>query len=98
MTKNFELHEAVLASDYERLRSILGSGQDLDGWDSHGMTPLLWAVWRGDLEAVRILLSAGVDPNKQSSQNTSPLWHAAEDFGLLEIADLLREHGARRDW
>jgi ankyrin repeat protein len=71
-------------------------GCDLDECDNLGMTALLFAVYRGDVEAVRLLLEAGADPNRASRQGTTPLWHATDDFGLDEIAALLRQHGAQK--
>ncbi len=68
----------------------------IDDYDENGMTPLLYAVWIGDLETVRSLLDDGADPNKpqQGQASSSPLWHAEEDFGLTAIANLLRAYGA----
>jgi ankyrin repeat protein len=66
----------------------------LDAWDKCGMTPLLIAVFSGDKERVRELLELGADPNRPSDMGTTPLWHAEDDFGLTEIAALLRQYGA----
>jgi ankyrin repeat protein len=90
------LVEAVLRSDYDAMREAITGGCDLDEYDDLGMTALLFAVYRGDVEAVRLLLEAGADPHRESRQGTTPLWHATEDFGLHEIAELLRRHGAQR--
>jgi ankyrin repeat protein len=70
------------------------SANPLDEWDESGMTPLLWAIFRGDTEKVRALLAAGADPNRRSRTGDSPLWHAEDDFGLTDIAALLRQYGA----
>jgi ankyrin repeat protein len=67
---------------------------ELDAWDANGMTPLLNAIFIGDTEKVQRLLEMGADPNRPSSTGETPLWHAEEDFGLAEIARLLRQHGA----
>jgi hypothetical protein len=44
----------------------------------------------------RLLLEAGADPNhpEEGCAVETPLWYAAEDFGLLEVARLLRHYGA----
>jgi ankyrin repeat protein len=68
--------------------------KELDAWDAKGMTPLLNAIFTGDIEIVRRLLEMGADPNRPSSTGETPLWHAENDFGLTEIAKLLRQHGA----
>jgi ankyrin repeat protein len=67
---------------------------ELDASDANGMTPLLNAIFIGDTEKVQRLLEMGADPNRRSSTGETPLWHAEEDFGLAEIARLLRQHGA----
>ena len=67
---------------------------DLDTWDANGMTPLLNAIFVGDTEKVQRLLEMGADPNRPSNIGGTPLWHAEDDFGLIEIAKLLRQHGA----
>jgi ankyrin repeat protein len=67
---------------------------ELDASDANGMTPLLNAIFIGDTEKVQRLLEMGADPNRPSSTGETPLWHAEEDFGLAEIARLLRQHGA----
>jgi len=68
----------------------------IDDYDENGMTPLLYAVWIGDMEAVKSLLDNGADPNKpqRGEVSSTPLWHAEEDFGLTAIANLLRAYGA----
>ena len=87
---------AALAVDQEALRTAIDAGDDVDAWDDRGMTPLLYAVFRGDAEAVGLLLRAGADPNRphRDDQTATPLWHAKEDFGLYEIAALLEKAGA----
>jgi hypothetical protein len=62
----------------------------------HGMTPLLWAVIAGDVERVQTLLEQGADPNRTASDGTSALWLAEDDFGLAEVARVLREFGATK--
>jgi uncharacterized protein len=66
----------------------------LDEWDEVGMTPLMIAVFRGDIEQVRELLEKGADPNRPASDGSTPLWRAEDDFGLFEIAAVLRSYGA----
>jgi ankyrin repeat protein len=91
------LLRAALAGDAAKLREALDSGDDMNAYDEHGMTALLAAVFIGDTEAVRLLLGAGADPNRaqRSDPTATPLWHARDDFGLHEIADLLVQAGAK---
>ena len=88
---------ALLASDESALRAAIEARADINEWDNLGMTPLLYAVFRGDIDAVRLLLDGGADPNRsqQGDPTATPLWHARDDFGLYEIACLLEARGAR---
>jgi len=90
-----KLKDAVLGSDLDAMKSAIASGDDLNEL-SGGMTPLMWAVFRGDIDAVRLLLESGADPNIRSDCNDSALWHAEDDFGLIEVAELLKSYGARK--
>ena len=84
-----KLTEAILRSDVTAMKQAIASGDNLSELDG-GMTPLLWAVFRGDVDAVRMLLEGGADPNVRPNPSDSPLWHAEDDFGLTEIAKLLK--------
>lgn len=88
------LSEAVLRSDYAVMREIIATGADPNEFDDFRMTPLLWAIMRGDLDAVRMLLESGADPNVRPNPSDSPLWSAEDDFGMADIAALLRTYGA----
>ena len=90
-----KLTEAVLRSDVEAMKQAIASGDNLNGFDG-GLTPLLWAISRGDVDAVRLLLESGADPNVRPNPSDSPLWHAEDDFGLTEIAELLKSYGATK--
>ena len=84
-----KLAKAVLSSDYGAMKEAIALGANLNEVDD-GMTPLLWAIFRGDIDAVRLLLESGADPNARPNPDDSPLWHAEDDFGLTEIAELLK--------
>jgi ankyrin repeat protein len=90
------LFEAVLTSRYDGIQLAVRAGANFDQWDANGMTPLLYAVFRGDAHAVDLLLQSGADPNRghRGDPAATPLWHATDDFGLVEIAVLLRKTGA----
>jgi ankyrin repeat protein len=94
--KRAALSDAVLRSDYDAMRQSIAAGADLNEFDGHSMTPLLWAIMRGDVPAVTMLLESGADPNVRPNPSDSPLWSAEDDFGLTEIAALLRSYGATK--
>lgn len=88
------LREATLRSDDEEAMRLLADGADPNAADELGMAALHWAVWRNDLEVAEILLKAGADPNLRTRDQATPLWYAEDDFGLHEMAALLRRYGA----
>lgn len=94
--KNTALTDAVLRSDYDRMRQIIAGGADPNEFDDFRTTPLLWAIMRGDFAAVQTLLESGADPNTRPNPSDSPLWSAEDDWGFVEIAALLRSYGATK--
>ena len=53
------------------------------------MTPLHWAVERGKISAVEMLLRFGADPNALSKFDKSPL-EVASDNGRPDIFEMLQ--------
>lgn len=88
------LHDHVLRSDLDGIKDAITQGCDLDELDNLGNSPLHWAVMRGDIETVELLLKANANPNVLSSDGITPKWSAV-DFCLVEIADLLTSFGGR---
>lgn len=73
---------------------LLRYGADVNRWDEkRRSTPLLNAVFANSIEAVRILLAVGADPNVRGAEGDSPLRLCAQ-HGYLEIARLLLHCGA----
>ena len=89
-----ELIEAIRASDVKAAREAIASGAKLNELQD-GLAPLHWAIYRGDFEMVKLLLESGANPNVQTLSGDSPLWHAEDDFGLTEIAELLKSGAAK---
>ncbi|MFT3823794.1 MAG: ankyrin repeat domain-containing protein [Chitinophagaceae bacterium] len=92
--EKFLIHKAALESDYESVLELIHKKVDLNELDNNGHTPLHWAVFRGDIELVQILLTAGADPNIFSSDGVTPKWRA-KDFYLTEIDRLLEKYGGK---
>jgi hypothetical protein len=90
---NGKVRRAGLASDHVALRLAISSIRDLNQIDETSMTPLLYAVYRGDVEFLQHTAGSRCRPQFQSNAKRShthiPLWHAEHDFGLNEIAALL---------
>ena len=90
--------QAVLRSDVDGVRAAAASGADLAEYDTaaDGVSALFYAITRGDLETVTALVKLGADVNQPvwRDGSGSPLWFAQNFWGMLEIADFLRERGA----
>src|SRR5690606_16894885 len=61
--------------------------------DVDGTTPLHWAVYRNDLEAVKRLLKAGADARARNDYGATPLSEAAVT-GNVEVIRRLLDAGA----
>ena len=60
---NGKLRRAVLSSDPTAVRNAISGLVNLDQADEQCMTPLLYAIYRGDLEVTKLLLECGADSN-----------------------------------
>ncbi|KAL1920213.1 uncharacterized protein VTP21DRAFT_1359 [Calcarisporiella thermophila] len=69
---------------------------DIDAGDEDGTTALIYACCFGHLEATRLLLKSGANPNAKDNYGWTPLVWAANN-NHLEIARLLLEYNAYTD-
>ena len=75
---------------------LIRHGADVNRWDErHRYTPILAAVQNEHINAARILLAAGADPNVSDDEGDSPLRICAQK-GNLEMARLLLHCGANK--
>lgn len=92
--EKYQIHKAALESDYDYALKLIELKVNLDELDPDGHTPLHWAVFRGDLDFVKLLLVAGANPNVISGDGVTAKWRA-RDFGLTEIDNLLTGFGGK---
>jgi len=92
-----EIIRAAKLGDLAKIKGLLATDAGLvHANDTDGSTPLHCAAWKGHLETVAFLLSAGADVDAHNSNEhwgTTPL-HAAAHANQAGIAKLLIEHGA----
>ncbi|KAI5606735.1 Usher syndrome type-1G protein-like [Silurus asotus] len=69
------------------------SRKELNAEDEDGMSPVLWAAHHGNLEALRVMLGRGGDPDKCDIWGNSPL-HLAAANGHLDCLSFLVSFGA----
>ncbi|MFC1766841.1 ankyrin repeat domain-containing protein [Planctomycetota bacterium] len=91
---------AVKHGDEQRLQKLLDSGVDIDAVGSFG-TALCEAAYFGDVNAVRLLLEYGANPNITDDYGRTPLHAAAgieciehQEDDALKIVELLVSRGA----
>lgn len=94
------LHVASEYGSFEIVRLLLDHGTDANMEDDSGETALHKVSCgkyksQGGVHVVRLLLDhGGVDVNRQNKKHRTPL-HLASYFGMLEIARLLLQSGAK---
>ena len=84
---------AVAAPHPAIVEALIAAGADVHGSTSKGMTPLLTAAQRGDVETARLLIAAGADIDQPGSDGTHALPYAIV-AGRDEFALFLLEQGA----
>ena len=85
---------AASVGNIEIVKQHLEKGVDIDAVDSvAGITPLSWAVIRGQSKVVELLVQHGADVNAKNNDGGTSL-HAAAFLGRVEIVKLLVQHGA----
>ena len=83
---------ACRSGDVAKVREFLDSGMDANARFDAGMTPLLAAVSRGQLDTVKLLISRGARTNlRDETFRLTPLGVAAL-FGAVDIANFLLAH------
>ncbi len=98
LTKNYSpLIDAVIVRNNRLALQIIRSDENLDVIDSNGLTPLLHATERSNMQVVRALLDSGrVDVNKKDKSGTTALALAVE-LNNIDMVDLLLKNKAQAD-
>jgi ankyrin repeat protein len=88
--------EAARRGDVELLREMVDQGNDLGVSDPEGRNALSRAAAGGHAEAVRLLLSAGVDPDLPERNGETPLMRAvaSDSEGTDAVVEILLDAGA----
>jgi ankyrin repeat protein len=81
--------EAAKSGDMNALRAAIAQG-NINASAADGMTALHWAVRRGDLNAVDLLLKAGAKTNAATRYGVTPLSLAAQKGNAALIERLLK--------
>lgn len=85
------LHAAVVDGDFEETAKLLGQGANIEVKDpGSGASPLHYAVMKGRMKIIDLLLSRGADVNSRTKNGTTPL-HTAALYARMEVAERLLE-------
>ena len=84
------MHLAADAGAIEILELILDVGGDVNVLDGYGRTPLYYAMFQNEIDAVAVLLARGADP--MIEVNGATVVHLAARQGYLEILKQLVNH------
>ncbi len=80
---------AARTGDVTRLQPWLDAGNDPDGYNAAGWTPLLWAAARGHADAVERLLKRGADIARPHRDSAALPIHLAGQSGDIRTSELL---------
>ena len=85
--------DAVRANDRAALQRLIAQKADVNAPDGDGTTALHWAARNGDLQIVKLLMSAGARATVANRFGVTPLQLAAEN-GNRAITEVLLKAGA----
>ena len=92
-----ELINAVMRNDMDSIYNFLNTpGVDVNYTNNNGVTPLIFASWRGNLNIVRLLLDYGAVVQTPNS-NVNVLNEAAK-YGHIDVVNELLDRGANPGW
>ncbi|CAM4422966.1 hypothetical protein PO909_002354 [Leuciscus waleckii] len=88
---NDKYHKAARDGYLDLLKEA--TRKDLNAPDEDGMTPTLWAAYHGNLDALRMIVARGGNPDKCDIWGNTPL-HLAASNGHLNCLSFLVSFGA----
>lgn len=89
-----DLWAAAKRNDTGAILGLIEGGAPVDEMDPRGYSPLMLAVYSGQLEAARLLLDRGADPNGADHGGNTILMGASFK-GHLDLVRLLLDSGAK---
>jgi Ankyrin repeats (many copies) len=91
-------HFACYDGHLSLVQLLLEHEANLHTQDNHCQTPVFLASQSGRLEIVRLLLGYGADVSGKEGGQNSTAFRTATENGHKDVAQLLLEHGAEREY
>jgi ankyrin repeat protein len=76
-------YAAIRENDLTTLTAIVAGGANINEKDEHGLTPLMDAAWVGSVDAMKLLLDHGADPNLTNSAGSTALMLATTEIAKV---------------
>lgn len=97
-SEKFPIHESISENNIETLSKLCKNIKSenihmIDGFDSSGNTPLIYAIQKQNEDIIDLLLQSGANPNKLNAQGETPLTTSIKHFSS-NIINMLIEEGA----
>jgi ankyrin repeat protein len=87
------LHYAAMYGDAESVKILVKAGANVNGADTGGITPLMYACKSDYLDVVKALLDAGANPKSTAIDGNTALTYAAA-WSELPMVEMLVKKGA----
>jgi ankyrin repeat protein len=84
-----DLGIAASAGDTERIKVLIGGGQNINAADAEGYTPLMWAALNGQVNAVSTLIHLGAALDAQDKEGYTALMWATQNKYETVVRQLL---------
>ncbi len=94
--KTTSLHQIIHSGNTDEVKQALISDKETINEVVNGMTPIMLAASKGNVEMIDLLFTQGADPNKRGSMKRTALQYAAEK-NHLEASKRLLAYGADID-
>ena len=94
--KNAGLHQIIANGEVDEVKQALLTDTEAINQVINGMTPIMLAASRGNVEIIDLLFTQGADPNKRGSMERTALQYAAEK-NHIGAAERLLAYGADID-
>ena len=87
-------HYAVHGCSKDVLQSIIAKGADVNATSKGNGTPLMLASWYGQVDAIKVLLSAGADQTIKDANGYTWIHYAVRGGCSKEVLQSIIDHGA----